>query len=152
MQRYNVSHRDIKPQNILIINGIYKICDFGEARVIDGNGLVIQHVRGSQLYMSPILFYAYNHNVSQVLHNTYKSDVFSLGMCILLAATLSGYTLYDIREIIDINTITKIIFNTLNGRYSKNFINLIIKMLQIDENLRMDFIELEKFISNIFKK
>ena len=152
MQRYNVSHRDIKPQNILIINGIYKICDFGEARIIDGNGLVIQHVRGSQLYMSPILFYAYNHNVSQVLHNTYKSDVFSLGMCILLAATLSGYTLYDIREIIDINTITKIIFNALNGRYSKNIINLIIKMLQIDENLRMDFIELEKFISNIFKK
>ena len=152
MQRYNVSHRDIKPQNILIINGIYKICDFGEARIIDGNGLVIQHVRGSQLYMSPILFYAYNHNVSQVLHNTYKSDVFSLGMCILLAATLSGYTLYDIREIIDINTITKIIFNTLNKRYSKNIINLIIKMLQIDENLRMDFIELEKFISNIFKK
>ena len=152
MQRYNVSHRDIKPQNILIINGIYKICDFGEASIIDGNGLVIQHVRGSQLYMSPILFYAYNHNVSQVLHNTYKSDVFSLGMCILLAATLSGYTLYDIREIIDINTITKIIFNALNGRYSKNIINLIIKMLQIDENLRMDFIELEKFISNIFKK
>ena len=152
MQRYNVSHRDIKPQNILIINGIYKICDFGEARIIEGNGLVIQHVRGSQLYMSPILFYAYNHNVAQVLHNTYKSDVFSLGMCILLAATLSGYTLYDIREIIDINTITKIIFNALNRRYSKNFINLIIKMLQIDENLRMDFIELEKFISNIFKK
>ena len=152
MQRYNVSHRDIKPQNILIINGIYKICDFGEARIIDGNGLVIQHVRGSQLYMSPILFYAYNHNASQVLHNTYKSDVFSLGMCILLAATLSGYTLYDIREILDINTITKIIFNTLNRRYSKNIINLIIKMLQIDENLRMDFIELEKYISHIVKK
>ena len=152
MQRYNVSHRDIKPQNILIINGIYKICDFGEASIIDGNGLVIQHVRGSQLYMSPILFYAYNHNASQVLHNTYKSDVFSLGMCILLAATLSGYTLYDIREILDINTITKIIFNTLNRRYSKNIINLIIKMLQIDENLRMDFIELEKYISHIVKK
>ena len=68
-------------------------------------------------------------------------------MCILLAATLSGYTLYDIREIIDINTITKIIFNALNRRYSKNFINLIIKMLQIDENLRMDFIELEKLLT-----
>jgi len=152
MQRCSVSHRDIKPQNILIINGIFKICDFGEARIIDGNGFVIQDVRGSQLYMSPILFYAYNHNVPQVLHNTYKSDVFSLGMCILLAATLSGYILYDIREIIDINTITKIIFSTLNGRYSKNIINLIIRMLQIDENLRMDFIELEKFISNYFRK
>ena len=152
MQRYKVSHRDIKPQNILIMNGIYKICDFGEARIVNGNGVVIQHVRGSQLYMSPILFYAYNHNVSQVLHNTYKSDVFSLGMCILLAATLSGYTLYNIRELIDIKTISNIIINTLNTRYSLNIINLIIKMLQIDENLRMDFIELEGFISNFLKK
>ena len=78
MQKNKVSHRDVKPQNVLIMEGIYKICDFGEARIIDGDGMVVQHVRGSQLFMSPILFYAYNHHISQVLHNSYKSDVFSL--------------------------------------------------------------------------
>jgi serine/threonine protein kinase len=151
MQKYNVTHRDIKPQNILIKNGIYKICDFGEARVITGNGVVIQHIRGSQLYMSPILFYAYNHNILQVMHNSYKSDVFSLGMCILLAATLSGYTLYEVRELVDINAITKIINNKLTGRYSINIMNIIIQMLQVDENLRMDFIQLEEFIKQFWK-
>ena len=151
MQKNKISHRDIKPQNILIIDGLYKLCDFGEARIVDGNGLIQQRVRGSQLFMSPILFYAYNHNISFVMHNTYKSDVFSLGMCVLLAATLSTYALYDIREIVDINAISNIITNKLRNRYSVNLINLIVKMLQIDENLRMDFIELELFLLNFWR-
>jgi len=146
MQQNNVTHRDIKPANVLIMNGLYKLCDFGEASLINGSGIVIQNVRGSQLFMSPILFYAYNHNISQVMHNVYKSDVYSFGMCVLLAATLSGYTLYDIREILDINKVSKIIINKLSGRYSMNFINLLLQMLQIDENLRMDFIQLENYI------
>ena len=146
MQKNKVSHRDIKPQNILIKNGLYKICDFGEARVVEGSGILVQQIRGSQLFMSPILFYAYNHSILQVMHNTYKSDVFSLGMCILLAAYLSGYILYDIRELVDIQAISNIIHHKLKKRYSTNFLNLIIKMLQIDENLRMDFIQLESYI------
>ena len=148
MQKNKVSHRDVKPQNVLVMKGVYKICDFGEARVIDGNGMLVQHVRGSQLYMSPILFYAYNHNISQVLHNSYKSDVFSLGMCVLLAASLSGYILYDIRELLDIKAISNLINNKLKNLYSNNLINLILKMLQIDENLRMDFIQLELYLLN----
>ena len=151
MQQNNVSHRDIKPANVLIMNGIYKICDFGEASIINGNGVVIQNVRGSQLFMSPILFYAYNHNVAQVMHNTYKSDVYSFGMCILLAATLSGYALYDIREILNFQEVAKIIINKLSSRFSMNFINLLLQMLQIDENLRMDFIQLENYLLNYYK-
>ena len=133
------------------MKGLYKICYFGEATIINGNGVAVRNIRGSQLYMSQILFYAYNHNVSQVMHNTYKSDVYSFGMCVLLAATLSGYTLYDIREILNIQQVTKIIVNKLNNRYSINFINLLLKMLQIDENLRMDFIQLEHYITNFWK-
>ena len=151
MQKNRISHRDIKPQNILIIDGLYKLCDFGEANIVDGNGLIRQRVRGSQLFMSPILFYAYNHNISYVMHNTYKSDVFSLGMCVLLAASLSNNALYDIREIVDINVISTIINNHLRNRYSVNLINLIVKMLQIDENLRMDFIQLELFLLNFWR-
>ena len=151
MQQNNVTHRDIKPANVLIMNGLYKICDFGEASIINGNGIVIQNVRGSQLFMSPILFYAYNHNIPQVMHNTYKSDVYSFGMCILLAATLSGYTLYDIREILNYNQIKQIIINKLSSRYSMNFINLLLQMLQIDENQRMDFVHLENYLINFWK-
>ena len=56
LQKCHITHRDIKPQNILISNGIYKLCDFGDIRVMQRDGVVIQRVRGSELYMSPILF------------------------------------------------------------------------------------------------
>ena len=151
MQKNNVTHRDIKPQNVLVSRGVYKLCDFGDVKIINGEGVIMQPVRGSELYMSPILFYAYNKHVSAVLHNTYKSDVFSLGMCLLLASTLTSKTLYNIRELRDINIVSSIVTKALIKRYSQNIIDLIIKMLQIDENLRFDFTELEEYISRIWK-
>ena len=77
MQNNHITHRDIKPQNVLVINGKYKLCDFGEIRVLKRNGLIVQRIRGSELYMSPILFHGLHSNLPQVKHNTYKSDVFS---------------------------------------------------------------------------
>ena len=150
MEKNNITHRDVKPQNILITKGLYKLCDFGETKIISGVGPILQAVRGSELYMSPILFYAYNRNVPNVLHNTYKSDVFSLGMCALLVAALTVRPLCDIREIKNMVTIETIVINSLVNRYSKKMINLILKMLEIDENIRMDFIQLEEYISNVW--
>ena len=150
MEKNNITHRDVKPQNILITKGLYKLCDFGETNIISGVGPILQAVRGSELYMSPILFYAYNRNVPNVLHNTYKSDVFSLGMCALLVAALTVRPLCDIREIKNMVTIETIVINSLVNRYSKKMINLILKMLEIDENIRMDFIQLEEYISNVW--
>ena len=150
MEKNRVTHRDIKPQNILLCKKAFKICDFDEAKIIEEDGPTSQPVRGSELYMSPILFYAYNSQVYNVLHNTFKSDVFSLGMTFFLAAALSVEPLCDIREIKDMNIISQIINNTLNIRYSQNLINILIKMLQIDENLRCNFIELEEYISIVW--
>ena len=150
MQKNNITHRDIKPQNILVNKGTYKICDYDDIKKVESSWPILHAVRGSELYMSPILFYAYNNHRPTVLHNSYKSDVFSLGMCILLACTLSSQTLYDIRELKDMNHISQIITRDLICRYSQRIINLIIKMLQIDENLRVDFIELEQYISRIY--
>ena len=149
MQKNHLTHRDIKPHNILISKGIFKLCDFDESQLLIGNGKIWQHIRGSELYMSPIIYYALSRKEPKVLHNTYKSDVFSLGMCILLAASFSRKLLCDIREIKDMNIISNIINNALSNRYSEKIINLIIKMLQIDESLRCDFIELERYISSI---
>ena len=46
---------------------------------------------------------------------------------------------------------TKLIFDRkyLNGKYSEKFIKLILCMLEVDENKRMDFIELEKFVLDL---
>ena len=71
-------------------------------------------------------------------------------MTFFLAAALSMKPLCEIREIKDMNVVSNIINNELKIRYSQNIINLIVKMLQIDENLRFDFIELEEYINNIW--
>ena len=147
LQKYSITHRDIKPQNVLIVNGIYKVCDFGEAKVTDGNNIIRQAINGTELYMSPILFKALNKRQNQLVHNTYKSDVFSLGMCILLAATLSFQSLYDIRELKDMEKIKNILVKYLIAKYSYDFVHILVKMLEYNEKSRPDFIELEKILS-----
>ena len=147
LQRNNITHRDIKPQNVLVVNKIYKVCDFGEAKVTDGNNVIHQTIKGTELYMSPILFRALNKRQSHLIHNTYKSDVFSLGMCLFLAATLTFQSLYDIRELNDMEVIKNILVKYLIAKYSYDFVHILIKMLEVNEELRPDFIELENILS-----
>ena len=149
LQKNNITHRDIKPQNILLANKMYKVCDFGEAKIISTDGVIQQSIRGTELYMSPILFRALNSRKKKVVHNTYKSDVFSLGMCILLAATLTYQSLYDIRELDNMESVKNILVKYLIAKYSYNFVGTLLKMLEVNEDLRPDFIELENCIRDI---
>ena len=99
--------------------------------------------------MSPILFKAYRKcHLENTEYNAFKSDVFSLGFCVFYAATLTYQSLYDIREIYDMDTEKIIVESYLKGRYSNKFINLILMMLHIKEKKRPDFIELEAWIKN----
>ena len=150
LQKNHITHRDIKPQNIMIINGLYKLCDFGEIRFMKREGTVVQRIRGSELYMSPILFYGLRGNLKQVKHNTYKSDVFSLGMCLLYASTMYFDCTDEIRELTDMQKINQVLYKYLGKQYSNKFISLLYLMLQIEEKLRPDFIQLEeKFINSL---
>ena len=149
MQRNHITHRDIKHQNIVIVDGIYKLCDFGELREMKGDGLVVQRIRGSELFMSPILFYGLRANLIQVKHNTYKSDVFSLGMCLLYAATMHFDGTDEIRELIDMKSIKLVLEKYLKGRYSNKFISLLYFMLETNEDLRPDFEQLEHKLDNL---
>ena len=148
LQKNHITHRDIKPQNIMIVNGKFKICDFGNARILKREGMVVQRIRGSEMYMSPIMFKGYHAKVPQVKHHTYKSDVFSLGMCFLLAAALSYNPLNKTREIYDNNVIRNIINQFLGNRYSQKIYKILFSMLQIEENYRPDFIQLETLFPN----
>ena len=150
LQKNHITHRDIKPQNILIIKGKYKLCDFGEMRELEKDGLIVQRVRGSELYMSTILFKALHNNLALVKHNTYKSDVFSLGMCLFYAASLTYGGVDSIRELDDMNEIKNILFNYLGKRYSEKLISLILMMLEVDESIRPNFIQLEKIVKLSF--
>ena len=149
MQKNHIAHRDIKPQNILIIKGRYKISDFGEALVFENNedsGELVQNICGTELYMSPIVFFGMRNKCVQIKHNAYKSDVFSLGLCILLGATLNYDSLCQIREVTDMNVIRNVLIYYLSGRFSNSFISFLFKMLEVDERKRPDFIQLENML------
>ena len=144
LQLRNITHRDIKPQNIMMVNGTLKICDFGNAKLLKKEGgLIMQKIRGSELFLSPIAFKGLHSGMQTIKHNTFKSDVFSLGMCFFFAASLRLDGLNFIREIYDMKIIKKVLNKFLEKRYSQNLINLILSMLQIEENKRPDFIQLE---------
>ena len=155
LQKKKISHRDIKPQNILVFNDKnYKLADFGEAKELIGNSKVTEKrtLRGTELYMSPILFNALRSRkpIKYIKHNTFKSDVFSFGLCIIFAGSLCFESIYDIRELKKNEDINKVIKNYLGKRYSKEFINFINNMIDVNEDTRSDFIELEqKFNSMI---
>jgi serine/threonine protein kinase len=99
--------------------------------------------------MSPILFRALHNDLIQVKHNTYKSDVFSLGMCLFYAASLTYGGVDSIRELDDMNEIKNILFNYLGTRYSEKLILLILMMLEVDESKRPNFIQLEEQLKSI---
>ena len=152
-QKNNIAHRDIKPQNILIFkNGIYKITDLGEAKGVKNNKQLAT-LKGSQFFMSPNLFMAfkYNGNNTKVIHNIYKSDVFSLGYCFLYAMNLKMKIIQNLREENSmINVINIVKKFGLEGKYSDKFMNVIYKMIHVDENKRLDFIGLYDEINKTF--
>ena len=149
LQENGISHRDIKPQNILVFpDQIYKVGDFGEAKEVKIAKKQMATLRGTELYMSPVLFSTLKSSEkNNVEHNIYKSDVFSLGYCILYAATLSFKILYDLRNVNNQKNVVNIIKNYLLKKYSNRFIELIARMIDVSEVIRFDFFELNNYLN-----
>ena len=149
LQKQNISHRDIKPQNILVFkNNIYKVADFGEAKQIENMtiNLACNSLRGTELYMSPLLFNGLRTGQVDIRHNVFRSDVYSLGLCILFAGSLEMMSLYDIRKYVEMDDVKNYLDKMFNDKYSKKFIDLLSSLLEIHESKRPDFIDLEKIM------
>ena len=152
LQRQGVSHRDIKPQNVLTFKGgVYKIADFGEAKQIEkiSQHRQINTLRGTELYMSPLLYNGLRCNQLDIKHNLFKSDVYSLGLCMLFAATLSVNSIYEIRKMVDMKNIRMFLERLLVKKYSEGFIKLLGDLLELNEMNRPDFVELEKVLHQL---
>ena len=153
LQKNGIYHRDIKPKNILFFgNNLYKLSDFGEAIYINNMRYTEtnnQTIRGTELYMSPLLFNAIKLFPNSLIeYNAAKSDVFSLGLCFLYASSLEYDCLFRVRGIYDMINMNEMVNSYLGKIYSQEYINLIVKMLQLEEKFRPDFIELNSLLIN----
>ena len=150
--KLNITHRDIKPQNVLIFNGgKYKLADFGEAKEIKVSKN-LNTLRGTELYMSPALYNGLKVNQDDVAHDPFKSDLFSLGFCLVYAATMNFNLLYELRNINDDVKIKARIEQELKDNYSEKFIQIISKMIELEEKNRYDFKELSQEIEKNYGK
>jgi len=143
-----IAHRDIKPENVIVFkNDIYKLGDFGEAKGTK-NADKLSTLRGTDTYMSPILYNGLKMAQEDIIHDIYRSDVFSLGYSILYAVSLNHDIINEIRELENMDEITKILKKRMKPRYSDNFINIILRMINPEEGKRVDFIALSKLVNN----
>ena len=141
-EKLNITHRDIKPQNVLIFNdGVFKLADFGEAKEIKIKKN-LNTLRGTELYMSPALYNGLKVNQDDVAHDPFKSDLFSLGFCLVYASTFNFNLLYEMRNINNDEIIRKKIREQLKDNYSEKFIWILTKMVELEEKNRFDFKEL----------
>lgn len=131
----------MKPQNILLgAGGIVKLCDFGFARAMSNNTVVLTSVKGTPLYMAPELVeqQPYNHTV----------DIWSLGIIL--------YELFYGQPPFFTNSIYSLVKMILNQKIlypegiSKNFKNFLQGLLRKDPKQRLCWPELlnHPFIKN----
>ena len=155
MQKMGIGHRDIKPGNIFVINDIFFIGDFDQSIKIKFNNKNIssfteEEIKGTEAFLSPLLFNALIRNNKKVKHNIFKSDVYSFGLCFIYALTKNLYILQKIKDIKQGDKIMKFILDNLlvkKNELNQNFLDLIVKMVTWDEKFRPDFIELNKLVS-----
>jgi len=97
LRQKNISHRDLKPHNILLKEGVIKIIDFNFARTLEDNDMAMT-LCGSPLYMAPEILGRNNY--------TSKSDLWSVG--IILYEMVYGINPFkDITNVLDLCSVIK---------------------------------------------
>ena len=134
-----ILHRDIKPHNILIKDGIIKISDFGFAKAFEKNELITTFC-GSPLYMAPEIIKDKEYNS--------KSDIWSLGVIIYELITRKHPYYAESRKALWDKMKLGIIVDYSNIK-NISIVNILSKMLIDDPDRRIDWEELFEMVNNI---
>lgn len=143
-QMRKITHRDIKPQNIYIDSeNQMKIGDFSSAFEFSDAQERELEIVGTPYFLSPCLraALATNSPTATVHHDSFKSDVFSLGLTCLYMAKLepiiwqnTSFTQENVYSSVD------------SIAYSDAVKQMLKLMLVFDETQRPDFLSIEKWL------
>jgi len=121
----NLTHRDIKPGNVLIsvdFNGkiTMKLADFGLSKSVNEKGSYSMNsgVKGTNTWLAPELLRKLMENEKKLGRGTVKSDVFALGL-VFAYLLLKGHHLYGSNEIKIYNNILADKKVNIDGKFSK---------------------------------
>ncbi|CAD8157432.1 unnamed protein product [Paramecium octaurelia] len=159
MKKHNVTHRDIKPQNILYCEAdkSYKNADLGGAKFLKPKQTQLNTVRGSPAYWAPEIYFfcdlqkdkdgCFFVGKQHLNYDPYTSDVYSVGITFLLMRKLvPGLDRESLR--FEVEILRKL-------KSPSIFEQILIKMLEYDDQKRVSFDDLLQLISSykdLFKK
>lgn len=156
LQSNKLTHGDIKPRNLFLSDGKYKIGDFGESRQgVQALVTSTYQVTGTVVYFSPLLFKAYldiikgRNSNAEVRHNPVKSDVYSLGLTFLHMASLEKPSdLNNMEKGVDLlqRNVERAIARL---QYTDAVKKILSYMLQVQEHKRYDFRQLKNYITDL---
>ena len=137
-------------ENNIIHSKNFCLCDFDEVYKVpeDSADTMKLEVKGTELFMSPLVYNTFRYGVKYVIHNPFKSDVYSLGLCFVYAITLSYDVITSIRRNTDEEN--KALLTEYIG--NKNMLDILVLMLKKEERDRVDFIELKEVLDSRGKR
>lgn len=99
--------------------------------------LIKECLHKNELFLSPLLHSNITRNLYTRTHDPVKSDIYSLGLCILYAATFSQNPSIELISKYTHEDVRKVVNKYMQIKYSSQFIELVSSMLYLDEKKRV---------------